>query len=134
MPLQPALQAYRITPAPRALEHLALTFVSQSWEQLEETPQNVVIVVISLQQQHLRMTTFFGAKSDLKQLLSPSSLGNDDVVNFDATPSVRKASGHPGTFHHTDWSTSQQHAWRFAGIAEDRPPPRLRPAASTDLP
>ncbi len=65
---------------------LALTFVCQSWEQLEETPQNVVIVVISLQQKHLRMTTVFGAKSDLKQLLSPSALANDDVVNFDATP------------------------------------------------
>ena len=64
--------------------------MSQSWEQLEETPQNVVIVVIALQQQHLRMTTFFGAKSDLKQLLSPSRLANDDVVNFDATPSGLK--------------------------------------------
>ncbi len=44
----------------------ALTFVCQSWEQLQQTPKNVVIVVISLQQQHLRMTTFFGAKRDLK--------------------------------------------------------------------
>jgi hypothetical protein len=66
---------------------LALTLVYQSCEQLPQTPQNVVIVVISLPQKELRMTTFLEAKSNLKQLLSPSALANDDVVKFDAMPS-----------------------------------------------
>ena len=69
---------------------LALTLVCQSWEQLPLTPQNVVIVVISLAQKELRMTTFLRVKIALKQRLSLSALANDDVVKFDATPSGLK--------------------------------------------
>ncbi len=62
----------------------------QSCEQLHLTPKNVVIVVISLPQKELRMTTFSRVKIALKQLLSPSALANDDVVKLDARPSGPK--------------------------------------------
>jgi hypothetical protein len=77
------------SPASSSPRKLALAFVSQSWEQLEQTPQNVVIVVISLQQQHLRMTTILRAKSESKQLLIPSSLANDDAVSLDAMVAIK---------------------------------------------
>jgi hypothetical protein len=61
------------------LGSVALSFVSPSHTSLELTPQNVVIVVISLQQPELRMTTFLSASRELKQLLRPYTLANDDA-------------------------------------------------------
>ncbi len=76
------------SPASSSPRNLALSFVSQSWEQLQQTPQNVVIVVISLQQLELRMTTFFRPKRKLKQLLMLSSLADDDAVSIDAMVAI----------------------------------------------
>jgi hypothetical protein len=53
--------------------------VSHSHTSLALTPKNVVIVVISLQQPEFRMTTFLSASRELKQLLRPYALANDDA-------------------------------------------------------
>jgi hypothetical protein len=68
-----------IPEAPSVSRTLALTFVSQSRNWLKVTPKNVVIVVIFLLQQDLRMTTISRANDDSNQLLSPSTLANDDA-------------------------------------------------------
>jgi hypothetical protein len=58
---------------------VALSFVSHSHTSLTLTLKNVVIVVISLQQRNLRMTTFSTPRSHSNELSSPSTLANDDA-------------------------------------------------------